>query len=252
MGRLDGKVAVVTGASAGIGRAVFERFGAEGARLVGVGRNQANLDAAAEAARAAGGEAVTVAGDVSKLETAQRAVEAAVARFGGLDIVVNNAAVGWTYEKIKPGSMKPLAETPPELWREILGINLDSVYYMIHEAIPEMRKRGGGAIVNVASVNALFQPDSATIDSGAAKAALVNVSKSLAQEFGARGIRVNNVSPGPVASEASIGAEGVAAPVGRYTTAEEVATLVVLLASKRTANVTGASFVIDGGLIKTV
>jgi NAD(P)-dependent dehydrogenase (short-subunit alcohol dehydrogenase family) len=138
-----------------------------------------------------------------------------------------------------------------------------------------MIEQGGGAIVNVASVNAFFQPDAGTIDYGAAKAALLNLSKSLAQEFGAKGIHVNCVSPGPVATDLWLGEHGVAETVaaasgvdadtaresvvasiggfatGRFTTPEEVATLVVILASERTANVTGANYVIDGGLIKT-
>jgi NAD(P)-dependent dehydrogenase (short-subunit alcohol dehydrogenase family) len=138
-----------------------------------------------------------------------------------------------------------------------------------------MVEQGGGAIVNVASVNAFFQPDAATIDYGAAKAALVNLSNSLAQEFGPKDIHVNCVSPGPVATDLWLGDQGVAATVaaatgvdadtarqtviegiggfatGRFTTPEEVATLIVMLASERTSNVTGANYVIDGGLIKT-
>ena len=139
-----------------------------------------------------------------------------------------------------------------------------------------MVEQGSGAIVNVASVNAFFQPDGGTIDYGAAKAAVLNLSKSLAQEFGPKGIHVNCVSPGPVSTDLWLGEHGVAETVGaamgvdaatarervvagiggfatgRFTTPEEVATLVVLLASGRTANVTGANFVIDGGLIKTM
>jgi NAD(P)-dependent dehydrogenase (short-subunit alcohol dehydrogenase family) len=139
-----------------------------------------------------------------------------------------------------------------------------------------MVKQGGGAIVNVASVNAFFQPDGGTIDYGAAKAALVNLSKALSQELGPRGIRINCVSPGPVSTDLWFGEKGVASTVaklkgidadtardavvrsiggfatGRFTTPEEVATLVVLLASKRAGNVTGSNFVIDGGLIKTL
>ncbi len=142
-------------------------------------------------------------------------------------------------------------------------------------ALTAMVKQGGGAIVNVASVNAFFQPDAGTIDYGAAKAALVNLTKSLAMEFGPRGVRVNCVSPGPVSTDLWLGKGGVAETVakatgvdaetarrnivasiggfatGRFTTPEEVATLVVLLASERTANVTGSNYVIDGGLIKT-
>ena len=135
---------------------------------------------------------------------------------------------------------------------------------------------GGGAIVNVASVNAFFQPDGGTVDYGAAKAALVNLTKSLSQELGPRGIRVNAVSPGPVSTDLWLGEDGVAQTVaratgvdaatardkvvasiggfatGRFTTPEEVATLVVMLASERTGNVTGQNYVIDGGLIKTL
>jgi NAD(P)-dependent dehydrogenase (short-subunit alcohol dehydrogenase family) len=136
-------------------------------------------------------------------------------------------------------------------------------------------ERGTGAIVNVASVNAFFQPDAATIDYGAAKAALVNLTKSLSQEFGPRGIRVNAVSPGPVATDLWLGEHGVAETVakasgvdaetarqtiiagiggfatGRLTTPEEVASLITFLASDRAGNITGANYIIDGGLIKT-
>jgi NAD(P)-dependent dehydrogenase (short-subunit alcohol dehydrogenase family) len=139
-----------------------------------------------------------------------------------------------------------------------------------------MVKQGGGAIVSVASVNAFFQPDGATVDYGAAKAALVNLTKALSQEFGPRGIRINAVSPGPVSTDLWLGENGVAATVakatgvdaetarakivagiggfatGRFTTPEEVATLLVMLASARTGNVTGANYLIDGGLIKTL
>jgi NAD(P)-dependent dehydrogenase (short-subunit alcohol dehydrogenase family) len=138
-----------------------------------------------------------------------------------------------------------------------------------------MLEQGGGAIVNIISVNAFFEPDGGTIDYGAAKAALLNINKSLAQEFGPRGIRFNGISPGPVATDLWLGEGGVAHTVGartgtdpdtareavlqsigglatgRLTTADEVATLALVLASDRTANVTGSNYVIDGGLIKT-
>jgi NAD(P)-dependent dehydrogenase (short-subunit alcohol dehydrogenase family) len=136
-----------------------------------------------------------------------------------------------------------------------------------------MLPRRAGAIVNVASVNAFFHPDGLVIDYGAGKAALLNVAKALSQELGPHGIRINSVSPGPVETDLWLGDHGVAATIGeatgvsatavreqavagiasgRFSTAEEVATLVVLLASPRTANVTGANYVIDGGLVKTM
>jgi NAD(P)-dependent dehydrogenase (short-subunit alcohol dehydrogenase family) len=142
-------------------------------------------------------------------------------------------------------------------------------------ALPPMLAQGGGAIVNIASVNAFFQPDAATIDYGAAKAAVVNLTKTLAMEFGPRGVRVNAISPGPVTTDLWLGDQGVAKTVAkatgvdpdtarrtivaqmggiatqRFSTPEEVATLALVLASPRTANVTGANYLIDGGLIKT-
>ena len=187
---------------------------------------------------------------------------------GRVDVLVNN--VGAVRLRLDG-----FLGTSDDEFEWALQINFFTALRATRAAIPAMVEQGGGAIVNVASVNAFFQPDAGTIDYGAAKAALLNLSKSLAQEFGAKGIHVNCVSPGPVATELWLGEHGVAATVaaatgvdvdtaranvvasiggfatGRFTTPEEVATLVVLLASERTANVTGANYVIDGGLIKT-
>jgi NAD(P)-dependent dehydrogenase (short-subunit alcohol dehydrogenase family) len=187
---------------------------------------------------------------------------------GRLDVLVNNV-----------GAVRIRSEgflgTSDEEFEWAMQLNFFSALRATRAAITHMAEAGGGAIVNVCSVNAFFQPDAGTIDYGAAKAALLNLSKSLAQEFGAKGIHVNCVSPGPVTTELWLGDHGVAATVaaatgvdedtaraavvasiggfatGRFTSPEEVATLVVLLASQRTANVTGANYVIDGGLIKT-
>lgn len=153
-----------------------------------------------------------------------------------------------------------------------MQLNFFAALRATRAAVAAMVERRQGAIVNVVSVNAFFQPDGLVIDYGAAKAALLNVSKALSQELGPQGIRINCVSPGQVATDLWLGDDGVAAtvgrasgvdpatvreqaaagiPSGRFTTPEEVATLVVMLASPRTANVTGANYVIDGGLIKT-
>ena len=195
-------------------------------------------------------------------------VQRALDDHGRVDVLVNN--VGGVRLRLDG-----FLGTGDEEFEWAMQMNFFSALRATRAAIPHMVDQGGGAIVNVASVNSFFQPDAGTIDYGAAKAALLNLSKSLAQEFGAKGIHVNCVSPGPVATDLWLGEHGVAETVaaasgvdadtaresvvasiggfatGRFTTPEEVATLVVVLASERTANVTGANYVIDGGLIKT-
>jgi NAD(P)-dependent dehydrogenase (short-subunit alcohol dehydrogenase family) len=195
-------------------------------------------------------------------------VQRALDDYGRVDVLVNN--VGGVRMRLDG-----FLSTSDDEFDWAMQMNFFTALRTIRAAIPAMVEQGGGAIVNVASVNAFFQPDAATIDYGAAKAALVNLSKSLAQAFGPKGIHVNCVSPGPVATDLWLGDQGVAATVaaatgvdadtarqtviegiggfatGRFTTPEEVATLIVMLASERTANVTGANYVIDGGLIKT-
>jgi NAD(P)-dependent dehydrogenase (short-subunit alcohol dehydrogenase family) len=192
----------------------------------------------------------------------------AIDQHGRLDILVNN--VGDARVRLTGF----LGATDEDFARA-MEINFFAAVRATRAAIGQMVKQGRGAIVNVASVNSFFQPDSGVIDYGAAKAALVNFSKAISQEFGARGIRINSVSPGPVETDLWLGKGGVAdtvakatrvdaetarsriiasmggIPTGRFSTPEEVATLVVMLASERTANVTGANYVIDGGLIKT-
>jgi NAD(P)-dependent dehydrogenase (short-subunit alcohol dehydrogenase family) len=197
-----------------------------------------------------------------------RLVARAVEAHGRVDILVNN------FGGVRLRMASFLAVSDEEFdWA--MQVNFFSALRATRAAVTHMLAQGGGSIVNVASVNAFFQPDGGTIDYGAAKAALVNLTKSLSQELGPKKIRVNAVSPGPVATDLWLGEHGVAATVakamgvdadtarekvvasiggfatGRFTTPEEVATLVVMLASQRTGNVTGGNYVIDGGLIKT-
>ena len=257
---LRDKVAVVTGASKGIGLAITRALVAEGASVVAGARSAESLEGIPGV--------VAVAVDLASPGGPARLVERAIAEHGRLDVLVNN--VGGV--KLR---LKGFLGTSDEDFEWALRMNFFAALRATRAAITEMVKRGGGAIVNVASVNAFFQPDGGTVDYGAAKAALVNVTKALSQEFGPRGIRINDVSPGPVSTDLWLGRDGVAQtvaratgvdpetarknvlasigglPTGRMTTPEEVATLVVMLASKRTANVTGANYVIDGGLIKT-
>jgi NAD(P)-dependent dehydrogenase (short-subunit alcohol dehydrogenase family) len=257
---LSGKVAVVTGASKGIGLAITRALVDEGALVVAGARSTASLE---------GIEGVTaVPVDLAGTDGPALLIAQALDAHGRLDVLVNNV-----------GAVRIRSEgflgTSDEEFEWAMQLNFFSALRATRAAITHMAEAGGGAIVNVCSVNAFFQPDAGTIDYGAAKAALLNLSKSLAQEFGAKGIHVNCVSPGPVTTELWLGEHGVAATVaaatgvdedtaraavvasiggfatGRFTSPEEVATLVALLASQRTANVTGANYVIDGGLIKT-
>ena len=257
---LTDKVAVVTGASKGIGLAVTRALADEGALVVAGART---TDSLADLERVS-----AVAVDLAAPDGPAALVGRALAEHGRIDVLVNN--VGAVRLRLDG-----FLGTSDDEFEWALRMNFFSALRAIRAAVPAMVEQGAGAIVNVASVNAFFQPDAGTIDYGAAKAALVNLSKSLAQEFGPKGIHVNCVSPGPVATDLWLGDHGVAATVaaasgvdaetaranvvasiggfatGRFTTPEEVATLVVLLASDRTANVTGANYVIDGGLIKT-
>ena len=257
---LDGKVAVVTGAGKGIGLAVTTALTGEGAHVIAGSRSIETLD---------GLDRVTgVAIDLSEAGAPARLVQRAIEDHGRLDVLVNNVGA----VRLRLEGFLAIDDADFE-WA--MQLNFFIALRATRAALTHMVDHGGGAIVNVASVNAFYHPDGAVIDYGAAKAALVNLTKALSQEFGPKGVRVNAVSPGPVETDLWLGEHGVAEtvaaatgvdaatarekiiagmggiPSGRFTRPDEVATLVALLASNRTANVTGANYVIDGGLIKT-
>jgi len=255
---LQDKVAVVTGGSKGIGLAVARTLAAEGAKVVVGART---VDAMPEIDGVS-----AMALDLAAADGPARLVAYAAELHGGaVDILVNN--VGGA-----PVRLDGFLAVGDDAFEATMQLNFYAAIRAIRAVLAGMVERGQGAIVNVASVNA-FLPDPNVIDYGAAKAALVNTSKAIAQEVGPHGVRINDVSPGPVATDLWLGDDGVAATVaaasggqatdvkagaeaqmvtGRFTTPDEVGTLVALLASPRTANVTGAQYVIDGGMIKTL
>ena len=246
---LSGKVALVTGASQGIGAQTARRFAQAGARVAVHyrGREQA-ADAVADAINAAGGEAVTLQAELADASGAGRLVEQAIAAFGRLDICVNNA-----------GSFpnRPLLDISETEWREMYRSNVDSCFFCLQAAARHMQTRGGGAIVNVASIAALAPgPDHSHYNS--AKAAVVMLTRSAAQELGRYNIRVNAVSPGLVARPgiAQEWPEGVArwqaaAPLERLGEPDDVAGACLFLVSPAARWITGHNLVVDGGVMSS-
>jgi len=253
---LTGRIAVVTGASKGIGLAVTRTLAREGVVVVAGARSSgAELDELA-----ADGSVHPVAVDLSTPEGPGDLVRAAL-ELGPVDILVNNVGA------VSPRIDGFLAVTD-EQWAATLNLGLMAAVRATRAVLGSMLASGGGSIVTISSVNA-FLPDPTVIDYSATKAALTNFSKSLSKEVGPRGVRLNTISPGPVATDLWLGEDGVAARLGRasgsdpasisnaaagqsvtgrFTRPQEIAELVALLASDVVGNVTGADFVIDGGL----
>lgn len=258
---LSDRIAIVTGAGRGIGLAVTRALVREGATVVaGSRKSSPELRALADA-----GRVLVVETDLSEPAGPRALVASAVARYGGVDILVNN--VGAVHPRVDG-----FLSVTDDDWEATLTINFLAAVRATRAVLPHLVERGGGSIVTVSSVNA-FLPDPLVIDYGAAKAALSNFCKAVSKEFGPQGVRVNTVSPGPVTTALWLGGEGVAATVaratggsaesvaeqaaggavtGRFTRPEEVAELVTFLAGGREGNVTGADFVIDGGLVSTL
>jgi|TARA_Y100001933_G_scaffold193302_1_gene193222 NAD(P)-dependent dehydrogenase (short-subunit alcohol dehydrogenase family) len=251
---LLGKVAMVTGAAAGIGRATALKFASEGARVSLSDIDEDGGDATASMIRERGGDALFVKGDVADPSDVAELVAKTVARFGRLDCACNNAGI--------EGKVVPLAEQPLENFERVIAVNLRGVFLCLQAEIRQMLKNGGGAIVNLASVAGLIGfPGLAPYV--ASKHGVNGLTKNAALEYSKLGIRVNSICPGGIDTRMldSLAAQSTGGklttgelmnplhPIGRIGTPEEVAELVVWLCSDRASFITGANIPIDGGFV---
>lgn len=251
MAALTHKVAIVTGASSGIGYATARLFAREGARLVVTGRRQEALAALVRAIETDGGEAVAVAGDVGDESLAEALVETAVARFGGLDIAFNNAGM--------VGVMGPLPDMSLAAWRDVLDTNLTSAFLGARHQLPAMLARGGGSLIFTSTFVGYTVGFPGMAAYAASKAGLIGLVQVLAAEYGAQRIRVNALLPGGTDTPASItnapgaGPEVLAFIEGlhalkRMAKPEEIARSALYLASDASSFTTGTALLVDGGV----
>jgi len=244
---LSGKVAVVTGASRGIGAGIAERLAAQGAKVVVNHRASAEgAETVAARIREAGGEAVVVQADVSRSADAQRLIKTAIETFGGLHILVNNA--GTTRDMV-------IMMMKEEDWETVIRTNLNSTFYCSKAAVRHMMRKRYGRIINITSVVGLAGQAGQT-NYAASKAGIIGFTKSLAKEVGSRGITVNAVAPGfvPTALTEVLTEEQRAqaiemTPLGRLGSVEDVANAVAFLASDEAGFITGQVLSVDGGLV---
>jgi NAD(P)-dependent dehydrogenase (short-subunit alcohol dehydrogenase family) len=248
MGRLDGKACVITGAGGGMGREAAIVFTAEGARVCVV---DVDLDAAEETVSLCSGEAFAARVDVSDEEDVRAAMNAAAQRFGGVDVLYNNAG-------ISPGDDGSVLETSVEAWQRVQDVNTKGVFLCCKHGIPHLLAQGGGSVVNVASFVAILGAATSQISYTASKGAVLALSRELAVEFARRGVRVNALCPGPVETPLLLAIYGddpaalerrrVHWPTGRLGKPREIVNAALFLASDESSFVTGATFVVDGGL----
>lgn len=245
---LENKVAIITGAGSGIGRAAAELLAKAGAKVVISDINEAHGNSAVQEIRQNGGDAFFVRADSSKPEDNEALVQKTIQQYGGLDIAVNNAGIG--------GPLAPTGEYPLDGWQKVIDINLSGVFYGLRYQIPAMQERGGGSIVNIASILGMVgTPNSPAYV--AAKHGVVGLTKAAALEYAAKNIRINAVGPGYIKTplvENALSTEAMNAlvgmhPIGRLGESSEIAELILWLASSKASFVTGAYYPADGGYL---
>ena len=252
MGQLDGKTAIVTGASSGIGRETALLFAEHGANLVVVARRLAELEQLAEEIRDRGAEAVAVAGDVKDAQVAREAVQVAAQRFGGLDIAFNNAGT--------TGAQISIPEMAAEIWHDVIDTNLTSAFHAAKHQIPAMLDRGGGSLIFTSTFvgHTVGFPGMGAY--AASKAGLIGLMRVIAAEYGPRGIRANALLPGgtdtPMGRAVSNTPEALAFVQGlhalkRLATPREIAESALYLASDASSFTTGTAMLVDGGVSVT-
>jgi NAD(P)-dependent dehydrogenase (short-subunit alcohol dehydrogenase family) len=247
MGRLDGKVVVITGAGGGIGREAAILFSEEGASVCVADVSAEQGEQTAAACR----EAFFQPADVADSESVEAMYAATVERYGGIDVLYNNAG-------IMPADDASILDTAPEAWDRVVDVNAKGVYLSCKHGIPRLLDRGGGSVINVASFVALVGAATSQIAYTASKGAVLSLTRELAVEFARRGVRVNALCPGPVETPllmrlfeedpAAYERRRVHLPMGRLANAREIALGALFLASDESSYVTGATFMVDGGL----
>lgn len=256
-GQLEGKVALITGSARGQGLAAAKLFAAEGARVVVNDLDPELVEAAVSAIAAPGGLAAGAPGDVSKAGDVQRMVEVAQRSFGGLDVLYNNAGIGYSATSRMGIGMADLVSCSEEDWQRILDINLGGVFLVCKYGIPMLIERGGGAIINTASVAALKGSRNAHAYS-ASKGAIVSLTRSIAVTYGRYGIRANAICPGVIdtemihdtmlSDESRVTTIRRMTPVGEIGTPEDIAATALFLASNAGKFITGQAIAVDGGM----
>jgi NAD(P)-dependent dehydrogenase (short-subunit alcohol dehydrogenase family) len=249
--RLDGKVSIITGGGSGMGRVAAELFAKEGARVVVADYSEAAGEAAVAAVRAAGGTASFVKADVSNEDEARAMVRHAVATYGRVDTLYNNAG-------IMPEADHSVIDTDVPTWDKVMAVNVRGVFLGCKYAIPQMLEQGSGSIINVASFVAILGCSVPQDAYTASKGAVLALTRSTAVQFAGRGVRSNAISPGPVETpllmewllkdEAAKQLRLNRNPTGRFGKPEEIVNAAIYLASDESRWTNGANFVIDGGI----